>query len=61
MEITVVVKRLREGARLPSYGSSGAAGLDLYLCSNDVIDIPAGSTMRISTGVAVAIPKAMWD
>lgn len=51
---TLRVKRLRPEARLPTYATDGAAGLDLYACVAD--SIYAGETLKFITGIAVEIP-----
>ena len=38
------VKILREGARLPAYGSAEAAGADLYACLDAPVVIEPGKT-----------------
>lgn len=43
-------------AKLPTRGSDEAAGLDLYAC--ECIDIPAGKSAKINTGVCMEIPSA---
>lgn len=53
----IQVKRLRDGASLPTYGSEGAAGADLYACLDaDVIILP-GESSFIPTGLAMEIPR----
>ncbi len=51
------VKRLRAGAVLPTYGSTGAAGADLYACLTQDVTILPGETAFIPTGIAVEIPE----
>jgi dUTP pyrophosphatase len=51
-------KKMREGAILPAYGSSGAIGLDLHACDNHII-APLARCL-VSTGVAVAIPPGHY-
>lgn len=51
------VKILREGAVLPTYGSAGAAGADLYACLTDPVTIEPGRTAFIPTGLAMEIPS----
>ena len=54
----VEIKRVNENAILPTYGSSGAAGADLYACldaSRQTIE--RGKTALIRTGVQMAIPE----
>lgn len=50
-------QKLRPDAKTPVYGSADAAGADLYACSAEETVIPAGKTVMVPTGVAVAIPK----
>lgn len=54
---TIRVKRLRENAILPRYGSSEAAGADLYACLDNDISIGPGESAFIPTGLAMEIPK----
>lgn len=51
------VKKLRENALLPTYGTSGAAGADLYACLDAPVTIAPGETVFIPTGLAVQIPS----
>lgn len=53
----ISVKRLREGTLLPTYGSAGAAGADLYACLEEKITIAPGETAFVPTGLAMAIPQ----
>lgn len=56
-------KKLDDSAVTPCYGSEYAAGLDLSaLIKNDekVQIIPAGETVKISTGIAMEIPKGYF-
>lgn len=48
------VKLLTETAKLPTRGSTYAAGFDLY--SDEDTIIPAGTRKLVSTGIAVAVP-----
>ena len=51
------VKRLRVGAMLPTYGSTGAAGADLYACLTQDVTILPGETAFIPTGIAIEVPE----
>lgn len=51
------VKRLRPGAKLPTYGSVGAAGADLYACIEQSVTIQPGETVFIPTGIALEVPE----
>ena len=51
----VNVKKLNQNAKLPAYGSSAAAGADLYAVEG--AQIGAGETKFIHTGIAVELPQ----
>lgn len=51
------VKRLRPDAKLPTYGSADAAGMDLYACLDGSEVIAPGQTRFLSTGLAIAVPR----
>ena len=51
------VKKLKENAILPAYGSAEAAGADLYACLDEAVTVAPGETVWIPTGLAMEIPK----
>ncbi len=51
----VTVKKLKEEAKLPTYGTRGAAGADLYTAEGGIV--PAGETRFFHTGIAVELPE----
>ena len=51
------VKLLKEGARLPTYGTAGAAGADLYACLDAPVTIQPGQTAFLPTGIALEVPE----
>lgn len=51
------VKILRDGARLPTYGTAGAAGADLYACIDAPVTSRPGETVFIPTGIALEVPE----
>ncbi len=53
---SVRVKLLKWGARLPTYGSTQAAGADLYACLEQPLTIAPGETAFVSTGIALEVP-----
>ena len=53
----IPVKKLRENAMLPTYGSLEAAGADLYACLDAAVTIEPGKTVFVPTGIAMEIPK----
>lgn len=55
--MNVSVKKLKEGAILPTYGSPEAAGADLYACLDEKITIDPGESVFVPTGLSMEIPK----
>ncbi len=53
---SVRVKLLKWGARLPTYGSTQAAGADLYACLEQPLTIAPGETAFVPTGIALEVP-----
>ena len=51
------VKILKEGGKLPTYGSAEAAGADLYACIPAAVTIGPGETAFIPTGIALEVPR----
>tara|TARA_B100001094_G_scaffold229747_1_gene224363 strand:- start:96 stop:548 length:453 start_codon:yes stop_codon:yes gene_type:complete len=58
VELTVEFARLEQEARLPTQGSSQAAGWDLYALEETKVVRQSSSMIR--TGLAVAIPEG-WE
>ena len=57
MSVEVKFVKVKEGAIVPSRGSSFAAGYDLYACMNhESISLPAHQTAKIGTGLAIQPP-----
>ena len=52
----IAVRKLRANAQLPTYGSAGAAGADLYACLEEAVTIAPGETVFVPTGLAMEIP-----
>lgn len=53
----IKVKKLREGAHLPTYGTEFSAGADLYACLEESVTIEPGQTKKIPTGLAMELPN----
>lgn len=56
----IQLKKLKEKALLPSRGSELAAGYDLYACLDGDVEILPGQTVRIGTGLALAVPEGYF-
>lgn len=56
MSTPVAVKKLREGAKLPTYGSEFAAGADLYACLEAPMTVQPHETVLVPTGLAMELP-----
>ncbi|MBQ9510845.1 MAG: dUTP diphosphatase [Clostridia bacterium] len=55
-EFKVRFKRLSDLSKIPVYSSPSAAGADLYAATDRPIEINAGETVMVKTGLAVEIP-----
>ncbi len=56
MQYDVKIKKLRDNAIIPTYGSEEAAGADLYAAIDTATIIEPGETKFIPTGLAFEIP-----
>lgn len=54
---TIRVKKLKSSAILPTYGSTGAAGADLYACLDGDVTVEPGKTVFVPTGLSMEIPQ----
>lgn len=55
-KIPVGIKLLKDGARLPRYGSTESAGADLSACLDEPLIIEAGCWALVPTGLAISLP-----
>lgn len=55
-EVKVRFKKLRENAKMPTYGTPYAAGADLYACMDERVRIAPKETCLVRTGIAMEIP-----
>lgn len=55
----IKIKKLRPGAKVPTYGTPYAAGADLYAVLDQPVTIEPGQTEWIPTGVSFAIPEGL--
>ena len=55
--IKVLIKKLNSSAKLPSYKTNGASGMDLMACIDKSIDLKPGESFLVPTGLSVAFPK----
>ena len=56
----IKIKKLSETATIPTCGTAESAGYDLYGDNDDVIQIAPHSTIKIPTGIAMAIPNGYF-
>ena len=56
MQYDVKIKKLRDNAIIPTYGSEFPAGADLYACLEEALTIEPAETKLIPTGIALSIP-----
>ncbi|MGN0435199.1 MAG: dUTP diphosphatase [Wujia sp.] len=55
--MNVEIKKLKDNATIPTYGSENAAGADLYACLESPVTIEPGETYLVPTGLAMALPE----
>ena len=58
--MNIKVKKLKDNATVPTRGSKEAAGYDLYACISKPVFIPPHQTVKIGTGIAMAIPDGYY-
>jgi len=58
-KLQVNVKKLRENAKIPTYGTDCAAGADLYAVLDETVEIAPSETKFIPTGLAFEIPEGL--
>ena len=56
----IQIKKLRPDAVIPSAGSACAAGYDLCACMDSPVTIPPHATVKVGTGLAVAVPEGYF-
>ena len=57
MKFDLRIKKLRDNAQMPTYGSEYAAGADMYAAIDEAVTIEPGETKFIPTGLAFEIPE----
>ena len=55
--MNVRIKKLDEKAIIPTYGTEYSAGADLYVLTDDPIEIAPHTTVLLHTGISVEIPE----
>lgn len=56
----IKIKKLKSNAIIPTRGSASAAGYDLYACIDESVRVYAGETVKIGTGLSIAIPEGYF-
>lgn len=56
----IEIKKLNENAVIPTRGSEQAAGYDLYAATESPITIAPHETVKIGTGLAIAVPDGYF-
>lgn len=57
MKFDLRIKKLRDNAQMPTYGSEFAAGADMYAAIDEAVTVEPGETKLIPTGLAFEIPE----
>ena len=56
----IQIKKLNANAIIPTRGSDRAAGYDLYACLDEAVTVEAGATVKIGTGLSIAVPEGYF-
>lgn len=54
------IKKLRENARIPLRATEGSAGMDLYACIDEGVEIKPHEIALIPTGIAIALESPQY-
>lgn len=58
--VGIKIKKLNENAKIPTRGTNGAAGYDLYACMDEDIVIESHKSVLVPTGLAMALPEGYY-
>lgn len=58
--IAVKIKKVNPNATIPTQANVKDAGMDLYACINNPVEIRSGETVKIGTGVAIEPPSGYF-
>lgn len=59
--VSVKIKKLREGAVIPTRGSASAAGYDLAACTEEgEVTIAPHTAAKVGTGLSIAVPEGYF-
>lgn len=58
--MNINIKKLNNKAVIPTQAHPGDAGNDLYACLDEPVIINAGETVKIPTGLSIAIPDGYF-
>jgi len=56
----IKIKKLNDKAIIPTKGSLQAAGYDLYACAENDVVIAPHSSIKVGTGISMAIPEGYF-
>ncbi len=54
------IKKLRDGAKIPFRATEGSAGMDLYACIDEEVEIRPHEIEVIPTGIAIELESAAY-
>jgi len=59
LQVTVRIRRLPHAGELPlpSYGTTGAAGMDVRAAIDSPLDLAPGAIARVASGFAIEVPE----
>ncbi len=60
IDVKILDPRVGQQFPLPTYATSGSAGLDLRACLDDAVELAPGATTLLPTGLAIHIADPLW-
>lgn len=56
----IKIKKLKGNAKIPTRGTTSAAGYDLYACIDEAVTIEPHKTIKVGTGLAIEVPEGYF-
>ena len=58
--MNISIRKLRDNAIVPTQAHKGDAGYDLYACLDSTVWVHPGETIKVPTGLSIAVPEGYF-
>ena len=58
--MNISIRKLRDNAIVPTRAHKGDAGYDLYACLDSAVWVHPGETIKVPTGLSIAVPEGYF-